>query len=53
MLQGVEAKWIEGPGSGEEEELAKEEEQNALQPGNRASSVMRKRVEREELSGGA
>ena len=40
LLQGVEAKWAEEPGS-EEEELV-EDGQGALQPGGRASTIMRK-----------
>ena len=51
LLQGVEARWAEEPGSEEEGELV-EEGQGALQPGGRASAVIRKRVEREEQCGG-
>ena len=54
LLQGVEARWAKGPGSveeGREGELV-EEGQGALQPGGRASAVIRKRVEREEQCGG-
>ena len=51
LLQGVDAKWAEAPGS-EEEELLVEGGQGALQPGGRASTVTRKRAEREEQCGG-
>ena len=55
LLQGVEAQWAEEPGMAvgrtEEEELV-EDGQDALQPGDRASAVTRKRVEREEQCGG-
>ena len=45
LLQGVEARWAEEPGSEEEGELV-EEGQGALQPGGRAPAVIRKRVEK-------
>ena len=51
LLQGAEAEWAEELG-GEEEEPVEGDGQDTHQPGGRASAVTRKRVEREEQSGG-